>query len=315
LGSRTAASDETALMAFRSLVALAALVFVGQTPAPIQADAVFAQAIAAVENDAVAPYATYTVVVTVTDDGHRVVDSWTTTEDIAHAIVMASSFSDTERANPTAPRGINVAARRRFPVAAVGTLIPNLDATTRWTNSHPVNSERADDVVGPVALAVDQNFGLTPPRAYRVANDELAMAGAAGDLTVIGRTGKTVPRYRAALLDADAGIAHLELTPLRDPYHNRLRELWVDTQTAHVREAIVQGIGDRAPFDRVRWRVTFDRLEGATYLKSANLAEPLHIGRSTPQISIAFENVVLLAYSPIKTTFGIGAPVRYLRDP
>ena len=141
------------------------------------------------------------------------------------------------------------------------------------------------------------------------------MAAAAGDLTLIGRTGKTVPRYRVALLDTDAGIAHLELTPLRDPYHNRLRELWVDTQTAYVREAIVQGIGDRAPFDRVRWHVTFDRLEGATYLKRRLSLEPLHIGRSAPQISIAFENVVLLAYSPIKTTFGIEAPVRYLRDP
>jgi hypothetical protein len=302
-------------MGFRSLVALAALLFVQQTPVPIQADAVFAQAIAVVENDAVAAYATYTVVVTVTSGGRRFVDSWATTEDITHEIVLVSSFSDEERANPTAPHGINVVARRRFPVAAVRTLIPDLDSTTRWANSNPVNPERAGDLVGPVALAVDQNFGLTPPRAYRVANDEQTIAAAADELAVIGRTGKTVPRYRAALLDADAGIAHLELTPLRDPYHNRLRELWVDTQTAHVLEAIVQGIGDRAPFDRVRWHVTFDRLEGATYLTKAYPVEPLHIGRSTPQISIAFENIVLLSYSPIKTTFGIEAPVHYLRDP
>ena len=188
-------------MAFRSLVALAALSFVEQTPAPIQADAVFAQAIAGVENDAVAPYATYTVVVTVTNDGRRVVDSWTTTEDITHEIVLASSFSDEERAKPTAPHGFNVVARRRFSVAAVGTFIPDLDSTARWVNSKPVNSERADDLVGPVALAVDQNFGLTPPRAYRVANSERTIAAGDDELTVIGRTGKTVPRYRVALLD------------------------------------------------------------------------------------------------------------------
>jgi hypothetical protein len=247
-------------------------------------------------------------------DGAPRSDSWKTTEDIRHGIVLASSFSDEERANPTAPHGINLVARRRFPVAAVRTLIPDLNATTRWANSNPVNPE-AGDPVGPVALAVDQNFGLTPPRVYRVANDEGTIAAGADELAVIGRTGTAVPRYRVAFLATDDAIAHLALTPLRDPYHNRLRELWVDTQTAHVREAIVEGIGDRAPFDRVRWHVTFDRVEGAMYLTKADLAEPLHIGRSTPHISIAFESLALLPYSPVKTTFGIEAPVRYLRDP
>jgi len=298
-------------MTFRPLVALAALSFVHQTPAPIPAEALFAHAVAVVANDAFAPYATYTVVVTVTGGARPVVDSWTTTEDITHGTVLASSFSDEERAEPTAPHGINLVTRRRFPVAAVR----SLDSMTPWVNSNPVNRERPEDVVGPVALAVDQNFGLTPPRAYRVANDERTAAAAADELAVIGRTGTTVTRYRVALLDTEAGIAHLELTPLRDPYHNRLRELWVDTQTAHVLEAIVQGIGDRAPFDRVRWHVTFGRLQGATYLTKAYPVEPIQFGRSALQISIAFESVVLLSYSPMKTTFGIEAPVRYLRDP
>lgn len=301
-------------MVFRRLVALAALSFVGQTPAALPADAVFARAVAAVQNDAVAPFATYTVVVTITTGERRVVDSWPTTEDLRHGIVLASSFSDEERANPTSPRGINVAARRRFPVAAVGTLIPDLNATTRSVNSNPVNPDFAD-LVGPVALAVDQNFGLTPPRRYRVAGDERTMAAAGDELQVIGRTGTTVPRYRVVLLDADDHTTHLELTPLRDPYHNRLRELWVDTSTAHAREAIVEGIGDRAPFDRARWHVAYDRREGATYLTTASSLEPLHLGRSTTQIRIAFESLTLLSYSPIKTTFGIEAPVRYLRDP
>ena len=136
-------------MTLRPLVALAALIFVQQTPAPLPAEALFAQAVAVVENDALAPYATYNVVVTVTDGERRVVDAWTTTEDIAHAIVLASSFSEGERANPTTPHGINVGAHRRFPVAAVGTLIPNLDVTTRWMNSKPVNAEQTGGVVGP----------------------------------------------------------------------------------------------------------------------------------------------------------------------
>jgi hypothetical protein len=301
----------------RSLAALAALAFVQQTPAvPALPDALFARAVAVVENDGKPPYATYTVVVTETNDGKRVVNSWETTEDITHRIVLASSFSDEEHANPTTPHGTNVVARRRFQLSAPRSFSAGIDpSTTLSLNSSPVNPERSGDVVGPVALAVDQNFGLTPPRAYRIANDQRTIVAGSDELALIGRSGTTVARYRVTLVDTEAGVAHLELTPLRDPYHNRLRELWVDTQTAYVRDAIVQGVGDRAPFDRARWHVTFERREGATYLTEADPVEPLTIGRNTPQITIAFENLNLLAHSPIKTTFGIEAPVRYLSDP
>jgi hypothetical protein len=166
-----------------------------------------------------------------------------------------------------------------------------------------------------VALAVDQNFGLTPPRAYRVANDEKTVVTAGDELTIIGGTRTKALRYNLSLLGIDAGIAHLGLTPVRDGYHNRLRELWIDTQTGFVREAIVQGVGDRPPFDRTHWHVSFTRMQGAMYLTEAHPIEPVAIGRTTPQISIQFEKLSLLSSSPVKTTFGIGSPVRYLRDP
>jgi hypothetical protein len=300
----------------RLLAAAAALGFVHQTPAPSQAEALFARAVAVIESDAQAPYATYTVVVTVTTDGHRAVSSWQTTEDMTHGTVLASSFSDEERANPTTPHGMNVVAHRRFQLSAPRSFGGGLDpAANLGIDSNPVNPERTGDAVGPVALAVDQNFGLTLPRAYRVANDERTVVAGADDLAVIGRTGTKVMRYRIELLDTEGGIAHLGLTPLRDPYHNRLRELWLDTQTAYVREAIVQGVGDRAPFDRARWHVTFDRLADTTYVAEAHALEALTIGHTTPQVSIDFEKIALLSHSPIKTTFGIEAPVRYLRDP
>ena len=307
----------TGLSPVRLLAALAAFAFVHQTPAaPSPAALLFARAVTVVENDARAPYATYAVVVSVTNDGHRVVNSWQTTEDITHGIVFASSFSDEEHTNPTTPHGINVVAHRRFQLSAPRSFSAGLDPSANLSlNSHPVNPERTGDAVGPVALAVDENFGLTPPRAYRIANDERTIVAGADELAVIGRSGATVPRYRVELLDTENGVAHLELTPLRDPYHNRLRELWIDMQTAFVREAIVQGVGDRPPFDRARWHVTFDRRLGATYLTEARPLEALTIGHTRPQISIAFENVNLLSHSPVKTTFGIEAPLHYLRDP
>lgn len=305
------------LQVIRCLIALGALAFVQQTPAPpSQADVLFARAVAAVENDARTPYATYTVVVTVANDGRRVVSSWQTTEDIRRGIVLASSFSDDERANPTTPHGANIVAHRRILLSAPRNLNPGISPSASLSlNSHPVNPQRTGDVVGPVALAVDQNFGLTRPRAYRVAPDERTIAASADELTLIGRTGTAAPRYRVALLDTDGGIAHLELTPLWAPYRNRLRELWMDTETAYVREAIVEGVGDRAPFDRARWHVTFNRHQGATFVTEAHSVEPLTIGRASPQISIEFANLNLLSLSPIKATFGIEAPVRYLRDP
>jgi hypothetical protein len=300
----------------RLLAALAALAFVHQTPPPSQAEALFARAVAVLESDAAARYATYTVVVTVTNEGHRAVSSWQTTEDMRHGIVLASSFSDEERANPTTPHGMNVVAHRRFQLSAPRSFDPGLDpAANLGIDSKPVNPERTGDVVGPVALAVDQNFGLTLPRPYRVANDERTVVAGADELAVIGRTGTAVMRYRVELLDTEGSIAHLGLTPLRDPYHNRLRELWLDTQTAYVREAIVQGVGDRPPFDRALWHITFDQLAGATYLVEAHPLEALTIGHAKPQVSIDFEKIALLSQSPIKTTFGIEAPVRYLRDP
>ena len=303
------------LSTIRCLIALVAFAFVHETAAP-QADALFARAAAVVADDAKPPYATYTVVVNVTTKGHPVANSWQTTEDITHGIVLASSFSAEERANPKTPHGTNVVAHRRFQLSAPRSLNAGLDPSANFSfNSQPVNPERTGDAVGPVALAVDQNFGLTPPRAYRIANDERTVVAGADELAIIGRTAKATTRYRVALLDTDGRVAHLELTPLRDPYHNRLRELWVDTETAYVREAIVQGVGDRGPFDRVRWHVTFERHEGATYVTEVHPVEPVTIGGSTPQISLAFENLALLARSPIKTTFGIEAPVHYLRDP
>ena len=301
----------------RSLIALAAFAFVQQTAAPPPLpDDLFARAVAVIREDAKPPYATYTVVVTVTNDGHHVINSWQTTEDITHRIVLASSFSDEERANPTTPQGINVVAHRRFVLSAPRSFSAGLDPTENLSiNSSPFNPVETGDAVGPVALAVDQDFGLTPPRAYQVATDDRTVAAVADELAVIGATGAVMPRYRVVLIGTDAGIAHLELTPLRDSYHNRLRELWVDTQTAYIQAAIVQGVGDRPPFDRALWHVTFDRDEGATYVSEVDSAEPLSIRGSSPQVNIAFQKLSLLPHSPIQTTFGIEAPLHYLRDP
>jgi hypothetical protein len=305
----------------RVFLAVATLAFVHDAPAAqpqrqSQADAIFSRAVAAADSDAKAPYATYTVVVTLTNDGNRTVSSWSTVEDLAHGIVMPSSFSNEERANPTTPHGINVVAHRRFQLSAPRSFSAGLDPAANLSmNSAPVNPERSSDAVGPVALAADQNYGLTRPREYRIANDQRTVVDGADELTTIGSTGALTQRYRVQLLDLTGGIAHLALTPLRDAYHNRLREVWIDTDTADMNEAVIAGLGDRPPFDSVPWHVTFDRVQGGTYVQEADAVDPVKIGNEKLGISIAFQKLALLGTSPVSTNFGIEAPVRYLRDP
>ena len=303
--------------AARVVLATAALAFAHDAPAPQSpADAFFTRAVAAINADARAPYATYTVVVTLTREGNKVVTSWPTVEDTTHGVVLPSSFSEEERANPTTPHGFNIVAHRRFQLSAPRSFSAGLDpAANLSVNSAPVNPERSGDAVGPVALAADQNYGLTPPRAYRIANDERTAVDAGAELATIGSTRVLTQRYRVELLDLTGGVAHLALTPLRDAYHNRLRELWIDADTAYLREAIVQGLGDRPPFDGVRWHVTFERVQGSTYVQQAEAVEPVKIGNARLGISIAFEKLALRGTSPLRTNFGIEAPVHYLHDP
>ncbi len=157
----------------RCLIALGALTFVQQTPAPPSAaDALFARAVAVVENDArsrtrhiPSSLPSQTKAVAPSAPGKR------------RRISATRSFSQVRSPKRNAP----IPPRRMVPtssliavlLSAPRNLNPSLDPSTSLTlNSHPVNAERTGDEVGPVALAVDQNFGLTRPRAYRVANDE-----------------------------------------------------------------------------------------------------------------------------------------------
>ncbi len=291
------------------------LAFVHQTnTAAAQGEALFTRVVGVAESDAHAPYATYDVVVSFTNGERNVVDTWSTREDVTHASVMADAFTAEERSAPSMPHGFNIVARRKMQVSAPRSFDEGATATVGVT-SKPVNPERTGDSVGPVAFAVDQNFGLTPPRSYIVAHDARTMADRSEDVATIGRTAADVGRYRVALLDQDGTMAHLGLTPLRDAYHNRLRELWVDSNAGYVREAIVQGVGDRAPFDRIRWHVDFERREGGSYVTQERALEPVEINGTLENLRITFANLALLPYSPFKYTFGISTPVRTLRDP
>jgi hypothetical protein len=286
---------------------------------PTPGEAIFARAVEAAERATRADYATYDVHVRFLNGTQRVSDTWSTTEDIAHGTVIADVFSQEERRKPTSADGPNVTIGLSIQPAASRAVGASGDdaSTTMHVNVASLNPDRTGDPIGPVAFAVDQNFGLTPPRTYVVVHDVSSFAASGSGLAVIGTTATQLDRYRVALIDEAGGVDHLGLTPLRDPAHNRLRELWVEDATATVREAIVAGIGDRAPLDRVRWDVTFAQDGGATYVADERALAPVDYGRGgrLRDVRITFDQLALLATSPFRFTFGIATPVQTVHDP
>jgi hypothetical protein len=291
--------------------------FVHQTDtATAQGSAIFQHALAVARSDAHARYAKYDVVVTFTNGAHHT-DSWATTEDMTHASVYADIFSQQERANPTTPHGTNIGLGFGLQDAAPRSLSAN-DGTPSTTTAVAAKLTGGDssDPVGPVALAVDQNFGLTAPRPYVVVHEGETFSSRADGFTTIGRTGAEVPRYSVKLADMDGNVAHLTLTPLRDAYHNRLRELWVETDTGFVRQALVEGVGNRPPIDHGHFKVTFIRREGGAYIDTIQSTDSIHFGDDddVTDLRFTFKNLELTSQSP-KYTFGISTDVQTLHDP
>lgn len=203
-------------------------------------------------------YAEYVAVVQFHDANKLVRRTWETTEDIRNGVVYSRPFSREEDAHPYTPHGVNIA-------------IPFL------TNLSP---EHQPDPIGHVAFAIDQDYGLAPgQRKFASVAAADAIDAQRSALPVIGRTGTIARDYAATLIetasDAEGIEYHLGLQPLRDPVHHRLRELWVDANTWLPEEAVVEGIGNRAPLDAVRWRIEYRQTEGGTYIAREIALAPL----------------------------------------
>jgi hypothetical protein len=301
----------------RICAALVPLTLVHQAPpAPaVDPDAIFAKAVKTVQNDAYPRYATYDVVATFTNAAHHT-DTWATTEDLTHASVWADIFSQQERASPATPHGINVGLGANLETAGQSTLGATGTSQTQPAAAVTLNNSDDSDPVGPVALAIDQNAGLTDPRPYVVVHTGETFSSRADGYTTIGRTGAEVKRYDVKLLDVDAGVAHLLLTPLRDPYHNRLRELWVEVATGYIQSAIVKGVGSRPPIDQARFKVTYTRRDGGTYIASERTLDTIHFGEGDDVNDLTFTFAIkqLTSLAP-KYTFGISTDVQTLHDP
>ena len=230
---------------------------------------------------------------------YRVRDTWATTENFFNSTVFSRVFSAEQDANPDVPHGINIA----LPI------LGNL------------NPEKPNDPMGQVAFAIDQNFGVSPQHTYGVVPDVSHFAKDAEGHTVIGSTATRERRYDIELLEtvqnATGASYHLKLTPLFNPKRDRLRELWIATDTLALQSAIVAGIGNRAPTTQIQWKIDFVTQGGLTYLaREAALGDLDYGGSGTLHDTvITFLNLKTADRLPFTFTFGLSTPTQPVADP
>jgi hypothetical protein len=198
------------------------------SPAPTpssRAEAYFTAAREARSESAYAHYTAYATVVRFRRDGHRASSTWDTVEDMRRRLVHAHSLSREENAHPHVPHGINIGV-----AGGPGGL---LGPGQMPDKGHIVNHEPADDPIGELTFAIDQDFGLAlnaPPIGSTPDMSEVSQT--VSTLPRIGRTGTIARTYDVTdlgdVVENGATLHHLGLRPLRDPRRYRLRELWTD---------------------------------------------------------------------------------------
>jgi hypothetical protein len=275
-----------------------AILLAAAIAAPLTGNAIFAAAQTAASHASYPAYASYTVNVAFADGTQRVHDSWQTIEDIKGATVLAGLFSAQEVANPAVPHGTNV------DVQVFGNL----------------NPPQQRDPIGNVTFAIDQTFGVAPLRSYVTGRELNSPAPASHLFRVVGRAAGATPLYNAQLVDTVPGDHgsdyHLKLTPLTDPGTNRLRELWVATDTMALDAAVVAGIGNRPPASKILWKVSFGSLAGAPILAREVALAPLDYGTQDilRDVTIDFTDVEPAPQYPDRYQIGEQA-ADALRDP
>jgi hypothetical protein len=147
------------------------------------------------------------------------------------------------------------------------------------------------DLLGVPLLEPTYTFGL------RYRSEAKSDSEAVPPLPVIAVVSTQTANYRVALIDTTAidGVPtyHLELTPLRRPKDNRLRELWVGTNDYLPRKAVISGNFTIRPLVDVPWTIDFAVRNSAPYIARESAAATLYMEhrRVVREAVIAFEDV------------------------
>ncbi|MBV9699446.1 MAG: hypothetical protein JO078_04905 [Candidatus Eremiobacteraeota bacterium] len=224
----------------------------------------------------------YTIAVSGFDGAVLKVDHYVASCD-PNGPIRVFAMSDEELASPPpVPHGVNVFVT--FSVSE-GRGAP---ASVAIPVGHAAPSA---DLLGEPVLSPTYMFGLDYPVRNNPALRE------ASSLKTIAVVAAQSPEYRVTWIDVpvvDGTPAyHLELTPLRRPKENRLRELWVRTDDYLPIQAIVAGNFTLAPLVDVPWIVEFTSIDGAPYILRESAMSTLYLShrRVVRNPVIAFENI------------------------
>ena len=226
----------------------------------------------------------YIIAVTGLDGDRPAADHYRASCDPSDGVIRLFPISDEElTTTPPAPHGAGAY------VSAALSEGRNAPAVLALPMGHPAP---ASDLLGEPLLSPTYMFGLP-----YVAEKSRAAPETENALRVIATVSAQAPAYRVELIDAPVldGIPtyHLELTPLRRPKENRLRELWVGTDDFLPRRAVIGGNFTLAPFVDVPWTVDFSVVDGAPYIsrEAADAVVYLTHRRVVKDAVIAFEGI------------------------
>jgi hypothetical protein len=246
-------------------------------------------------------YVSYTIAVTVNENGVVKTAHYRATYDATHDRIYMDGVSEEERAKPHVPTGTNI------------TLEPKRQWMTLF-QKHVGHPEEAVDYLGVPMLTPNYSFGIAAyvPAVATSASDQTALVeeirrqfndpmsaekeqqlSAAAGLKEIGRVVSVDRDYAITYrgLDVVGGrqAYHLTLRPMRSSAKLRLRDLWIDAQTFATLKLITQGnfLNSDVP-----WVVTFATIDGAQYIASEDALAPVGAGRHLyARATISFEGL------------------------
>lgn len=153
-------------------------------------------------------------------------------------------------------------------------------------------ADHIDPPFGVPLMSATYDFDLSRGPASLRRSDDTSQ----GDLPpVIGTVKVTALDYAVTLEgveDLDGRqVYHLRLQPLDEPAHNRVRELWVDTQTFDIRKLVTEGIFETGPPASAMWTVNFIQLHGHWFIRTESTGETLRTPGHLFSSGIAYQGV------------------------
>lgn len=210
------------------------------------------------------------------------------------ADVRVEGISDEEQAAPHESSGVN------FKLSFSIGWNTGAGGQTETATEDAHRKEASPDYLGVPLISPAYSFGLT---STETGSAKPSPAGTS-DLPIIASVTAIGRVYDVSLVGTETvdGLYtyHLHLKPAIQPNRYRIRELWVDVYTYRIVRLQTQGNFTSTPMSNVPWLVTFQSVDGSTYIKDETALEPLIFphDRTFSTASISFNDIRATDDSP-----------------